>query len=128
KRVTCSTALTGSAALSMTLNPSCTKPAVAQASRLCPLGMSEQARRLLYEMKGFFMRHTLLPAVLIATLAAPSIGQEHAIVAQPKPDPATAHFDAVLRQALTALIHAGSYAVDVESQWGAAGDPNGSQG
>src|SRR5439155_4858850 len=64
----------------------------------------------------------------IAMIATAAVAQEHAVVAQHKPDAATAHFDAVLRQALGALVRAGSYAVDVESKWSAAGDTSGPQG
>jgi peroxiredoxin len=56
------------------------------------------------------------------------VAQQPAIVAQPKVDPAAAAFDQVLREALGALAKAGSYAVDVDCQWGAVGDPQGPQG
>jgi thiol-disulfide isomerase/thioredoxin len=74
------------------------------------------------------MRSIPLFAVLIATFAGAAAAQQPAIVAKSKPDPVTAHFDAVLRQALGALVRSGSYAVDVDSKWGVADDPNGPQG
>jgi thiol-disulfide isomerase/thioredoxin len=70
----------------------------------------------------------MLWGVLILVVTAPSLGQERAIVAQAKPDPAAIHFQTTLQQALAALAKSGGYIVDVESQWGAAGDPNGPKG
>jgi len=74
------------------------------------------------------MRSILLAILLVGFVAAAAAGQEHAIVAQPKMDAATAHFDAMLKQALGTLARAGRYAVEVESKWGAAGEANGPQG
>jgi thiol-disulfide isomerase/thioredoxin len=62
----------------------------------------------------------LIPAVGIA--------QEHRIAAQPASDPGAAQFDKMLKESLATLAKAGGYSVDVESQWGAAGDPHGPQG
>jgi thiol-disulfide isomerase/thioredoxin len=74
------------------------------------------------------MRSIVSSAIIVAMLATSSGAQERAIVAQPKVDAAAAHFQAVLRQALGALAGAGSYAVNVESQWGAVGEANVQQG
>src|SRR5262245_21905404 len=74
------------------------------------------------------MPRILLSMTFVAWVAASAAGQQPAIQAQPKVDAATAHFDAVLRQALGALASAGSFAVEVESKWGAAGDSSGPQG
>lgn len=74
------------------------------------------------------MHRIYLFAILTAVCTASAIAQERAIQAQPRIDAATAHFDAVLRQALGALVQAKSYAVDVESNWNAAADPHGPQG
>src|SRR5262245_30090339 len=74
------------------------------------------------------MRSKILSVVFIGVLVASSAAQERAIVAQPIGDAGTAHFQAVLGQALLALARAGSYAVNVESQWGGAGDGGGRQG
>ena len=74
------------------------------------------------------MRHITLAALILATPLATASAQERAIVAQPKVDVAAARFDAVLKQALGALAKAGSFAVNVESKWGAVGDPKGPQG
>jgi len=57
-----------------------------------------------------------------------SAAAQPAIVAKPKADVAAAHFGAVLQQALGAIGQAGSYALDVESKWGAVADPQGPQG
>jgi thiol-disulfide isomerase/thioredoxin len=67
-------------------------------------------------------------AVVLAVCAVPAVAQEHAIVAQPKVDASAANFDGVLRQALGALVRAGSYAVDVESTWGATAEAGGPKG
>jgi len=65
----------------------------------------------------------------------PAIGvaQERHITASPAIDPAAAQFDQVLQESLAALAKAGSYTIDVESHWSAAGEspetqsPQGSQ-
>jgi thiol-disulfide isomerase/thioredoxin len=74
------------------------------------------------------MRYLFLGACLLATALATAAAQERTIVAQPKADPAASQFDAVLRHALGALVESGSYAVDVDSTWGAPADPHGPQG
>ncbi len=67
-------------------------------------------------------------AILISLSVAPIGAQERAIVAQPRVDPAGANFDGLLRQALGALVRAGSYAVDVDSTWGAKAEERGPRG
>jgi thiol-disulfide isomerase/thioredoxin len=74
------------------------------------------------------MRCTVLSFLFLVACAGHISAQDHAIVAGVRPDAATARFDAVLRQALGALVHAGSYAVDVESKWGATANASGPQG
>jgi thiol-disulfide isomerase/thioredoxin len=74
------------------------------------------------------MYRNYVVAVFVAVCAVRAAAQERAIVAQPKVDTSAANFDGVLRQALGALARAGSYAVEVESAWGATaqeGGPNG---
>jgi thiol-disulfide isomerase/thioredoxin len=73
------------------------------------------------------MRFTFVFAVLIS-ITAVLPAQEHSIRAQPKLDASAQHFDAVLKQALAALKSAGSFAVEVDSTWGATGDQHGPQG
>lgn len=73
------------------------------------------------------MCRALLAGFLIAVCGV-AVAQERAIVAQPKLDAAAAHFDAVLRQALGSLGRAGSFAVEVDSTWGTAGEAQGAQG
>jgi peroxiredoxin len=65
--------------------------------------------------------------LIAAGLTATAAGQQP-IVAQPEANAAAAQFGAVLQQALGTLSAAGRYALDVESTWGAVGDPNGPQG
>jgi thiol-disulfide isomerase/thioredoxin len=67
-------------------------------------------------------------SMLLVVLAPLSAAAQQAIVAKPKADVAAAHFAAVLQQALGAIAKAGSYALDVESKWGATADPQGPQG
>jgi len=79
------------------------------------------------------MRRVLFSLSLLAALASPAIAQRQAVVAQPaasqpKVDASAARFGAVLHQALSALAQAGSYSLDVESQWGAVDDPQGPHG
>jgi thiol-disulfide isomerase/thioredoxin len=74
------------------------------------------------------MRRKYVLAVVFAFFAAPTIAQERAIMAQPRVDASAAKFDGVLRQALGALVRAGSYAVEVESTWGAPAEPGGPKG
>ncbi|HEY2415183.1 MAG TPA: DUF2092 domain-containing protein, partial [Pirellulaceae bacterium] len=73
------------------------------------------------------MRFTFVFATLVS-ISALSAAQENSIRAQPKLDASAQHFDAVLKQALTALKSAGSFAVEVDSTWGATGDQHGPQG
>jgi thiol-disulfide isomerase/thioredoxin len=73
------------------------------------------------------MRNALSFA-LILVLTATATAQDRAIVAQARPDPAAARFDAVLTEALTALAKSGGYTVSVESRWGAASDQHGPKG
>lgn len=73
------------------------------------------------------MRLMTLFALLVAATALTQ-AQERAIVAEAKPDPAAARFDAVLKEALASLAKSGGYAVNVTSQWGAADDPQGAKG
>jgi thiol-disulfide isomerase/thioredoxin len=74
------------------------------------------------------MRFVLISAALVTACFGPLAAQEQRIVAQAQADAGTAQFDAVLRQALGTLVQAGSYAVDVDSKWGAVGDPEGPHG
>jgi thiol-disulfide isomerase/thioredoxin len=74
------------------------------------------------------MRHATLFAGLLLILAGPVAAQKPAIVARPPSEQAAARFQAVLTQALGALARAGSYALEVDSQWGAVGDPQGPSG
>jgi peroxiredoxin len=74
------------------------------------------------------MRHSVLFVAFILVCWASSPAQERAIVAQAKVDVAAAQFDVVLKQALGTLARAGSFAVNVESKWGATVDPKGPQG
>src|SRR5437764_911169 len=85
-------------------------------------------RSLVPPYKGFPMRRILVSAVVITALVDLAAAQQASNVAQHRPDPATAQFDAVLGQALQALSRAGSYSVDVDSKWSAAGADNGSRG
>lgn len=73
------------------------------------------------------MRRSVLFGIVLAICGVAS-AQDRKVVAQPKLDAAAANFDALLRQALAALGRAGSYAVDVDSTWGAVGDQHGHQG
>src|SRR5947208_8830868 len=73
------------------------------------------------------MRHTIIFAVLAAIWTSPVIAQPPPSQPQVHVDPATAHFDAVLRQALGALARAKSYAVDVDSKWNSSADAHGPQ-
>lgn len=66
------------------------------------------------------MKTQLLALLLIAALATPAAAQK--IVAKSKTEADAARFQAVLGQALLALGGAESYALDVESQWGATDD------
>lgn len=73
------------------------------------------------------MKRTLLALLLVAWLATPAAGQK--IVARSKTESDAASFQAVLAKALTTLGSAESYALDVESKWGALDDnraPSGS--
>lgn len=73
------------------------------------------------------MKTRLLAVLLIAVLATPAAADK--IVAKSKIEADAAHFQAVLGQALTALGGAPSYALEVESKWGAAdGDANAPSG
>jgi peroxiredoxin len=66
---------------------------------------------------------------LAIVLAAPAAAQNRApIVARRNSEQSAAHFQAVMQQALGTLARAGSFALDVESQWAAIDDPNGPQG
>jgi hypothetical protein len=78
--------------------------------------------------KGSAMRFWAFTLLCLAINFASVVAQDHAIVAQPKADVAAARFDAVLQQALTALVRAGGYSVDVESTWGSPGDAQAPQG
>ena len=73
------------------------------------------------------MRHKILFAVLTAIWCVPAIAQEQAVQSHVKVDAATAHFDAVLRQALASLARAKNYAVEVDSKWASAADAQGGQ-
>ncbi len=77
------------------------------------------------------MRRTILFAALLAVLttavAAQQPATQSATPAQLQLDPATAHFDAVLKQAIAALARAKSYTVDVDSKWNASADAQGPQ-
>ncbi|HZN35052.1 MAG TPA: DUF2092 domain-containing protein [Pirellulaceae bacterium] len=71
----------------------------------------------------------LLVITLLCTLALPAAAQtKPAIVARKSSEQSAANFQAVMQQALGALARAGSYALDVQSEWGAVDDPNGPQG
>jgi peroxiredoxin len=72
------------------------------------------------------MKRTLLALALLAGLA--SSAQAQRIVAQSKTQADAARFAAVLQKALGALATAPSYALDVESQWGAPADPQAPSG
>jgi thiol-disulfide isomerase/thioredoxin len=73
------------------------------------------------------MRRILLTVALIGSLASAAAAQQP-ILAKPKADVAATQFNTVLTQALTALARSGSYALEVESQWGAMGEATGPQG
>src|SRR5688500_11096948 len=66
------------------------------------------------------MKRPFLALLLVAALATPAAAQK--IVARSKNEADAARFQAVLAQALTALGGAESYALDVESKWGAIDD------
>lgn len=72
------------------------------------------------------MKRTLLTLTIFAALAATAHAQR--IVAQARPQADAARFGAVLQQALGALGTAPSYALDVESTWGAPADPTAPSG
>jgi thiol-disulfide isomerase/thioredoxin len=67
----------------------------------------------------------LLALTLVATASAQT---KPAIVARRNSEQSAAHFQAVMQQALGALARAKTYALDVESEWGAVDDPQGPQG
>jgi len=83
------------------------------------------------------MRRTILFAVLAANWSVPVLAQQKtaqqqsaqqpAAQQQLQVDPATAGFDAVLRQALGALTRAKSFTVDVDSKWNSTADAQGPQ-
>lgn len=72
------------------------------------------------------MKRVLLTLAFVALLAPPAAAQR--IVAQSKTQADAARFATVLQQALGALGSAPSYALDVESQWGAPSDANAPSG
>jgi hypothetical protein len=74
------------------------------------------------------MRRVLLSLSILTAFASPALAQRQTIVAQPQVDAPAARFGAVLHQALGALAQAGSYTLDVESQWGAVDDAQGPHG
>jgi len=77
------------------------------------------------------MRRTIIFAALSALWLAPAIAQQPPALLPVQPqvhvDPATTHFDAVLRQALATLTRAKSYTVDVDSKWNSTADGHGPQ-
>src|SRR5207237_147263 len=77
--------------------------------------------------KGPDMRRTIIFAILTSVGTAPVIAQQQPAQAQVHVDPATARFDAVLKQSLGALQRAQGYAVDVDSKWNSTADVQGPQ-
>src|SRR5262245_53055672 len=83
------------------------------------------------------MRRTILFAALAAVWSVPVLAQQKtaqqqtdqqpAALQQLQVDPATASFDATLRQALGALTRAKSFTVDVDSKWNSTADAQGPQ-
>jgi hypothetical protein len=74
------------------------------------------------------MRRIIFALLVVVVAANSALAQQNLIVAKPKADVSAARFDAVLQQALGALAKAGSYAVEVDSQWGAHAEANGPHG
>jgi thiol-disulfide isomerase/thioredoxin len=72
---------------------------------------------------------TLTPTLIVLTLAATAAAQtKPAIVARRNTEQSAAHFQSVMQAALGTLAKAKSYALDVESDWGAVDDPTGPKG
>jgi thiol-disulfide isomerase/thioredoxin len=63
----------------------------------------------------------------IPAIAQQPVTQQPAAQPQVHVDAATAHFDAVLKQALASLARAKSYTVDVDSKWNSSADARGPQ-
>src|SRR5262249_23684200 len=78
------------------------------------------------------MRRIIVIAVLVAIWTVPvraqqQAAQQPATQQQLQVDPATASFDATLRQALGVLARAKSFAVDVETRWNSTAEAQGPQ-
>src|SRR4051794_31350191 len=73
------------------------------------------------------MRRTVLGITMVAVFTAVGTAQQPQIQPQTAVDPATARFDAVLKQSLAALARAKAYSVDVDSKWNATADSHGAQ-
>src|SRR3569623_22586 len=71
-------------------------------------------------MRGTFaVSLVLISCSLTAVAQQPPVAPRTTATAPSQPASPTAHFDAVLRQALAALSQAGGYSVQVDSTWGA---------
>lgn len=73
------------------------------------------------------MRRWKLSCLLLA-LATLVSAQERPVPVKAKPDAAATRFDAVLKEALSAVEKSGGYTVNVASQWGATDDQHGPKG
>src|SRR5262245_7364308 len=75
------------------------------------------------------MRSTVVALSVAALVFSSATGQDRAILAHSQADAAaSARFEAVLRDALTALARAGSFRGDVQSTWGAIDQADGPRG
>jgi hypothetical protein len=73
------------------------------------------------------MRRMMLSVLVAAACTAGALAQQPQQPPHPVLDPATARFDATLKQALATLTRAKTYTVDVDSKWNATADSHGPQ-